>query len=240
MLINSCDKLERTFAIISLLAFLGGIFFITVLGISPFLQSIFQTSLYIALIIGIFLVIEIIKKIGIRNFVGKSMFYFGIAAALSLVNIILINFNSHLQIKESFLFKLNEYNWLFQSVLMIFGTSFLLKTYKLSLPKFVFVETIFVFLITCFITSFFWGWIQILNTLLITIGVMAIRISGKRTHCGIVCLSSGLILLAISNILFTYRSWNGISYFGDISDIVLLISWITIVVGIYFTKKHHV
>lgn len=101
MLTNSCDKLERTFAIISLLAFLCGIFFITILGISPFLQSVFQTSLYITLIIGIFLIVESVNKIGVRNFVGKSMFYFGIAITLSLINIILINFNSHLQINES-------------------------------------------------------------------------------------------------------------------------------------------
>ncbi|MFA7193735.1 MAG: hypothetical protein WC087_02365 [Candidatus Paceibacterota bacterium] len=232
MLTNSCDKLERTFAIISLLAFLCGIFFITILGISPFLQSVFQTSLYITLIIGIFLVIESINKIGIKNFVGKSLLYFGISGVLSLINILLIDFNTQIQINKTL--------WLVESLLMVAGLYLLLTTYKLNLPKFVFVETIFVFLITYFATSFFLGWVQILNTFLITIGVMAIRISGKRTHCGIVCLSSGLILLAISNILFFYRSWNDISYFGDISDVVLLISWITIVVGIYFTKKYHV
>lgn len=232
MLTNSCDKLERTFATISLLAFLCGIFFITILGISPFLHSVFQTSLYITLIIGIFLVIESINKIGIKNFVGKSLLYFGIAAVLSLINILLIDFNTQIQI--------NKPLWLVESLLMVAGLYLLLTTYKLNLPKFVFIETIFVFLITYFATSFFLGWVQILNTFLITIGVMAIRISGKRTHCGIVCLSSGLILLAISNILFFYRSWNDISYFGDISDVVLLISWITIVVGIYFTKKYHV
>lgn len=232
MIRNYCDKLEKTFATIALLAFLFGIFFITILGISPFLQSVFQTSLYITLIIGIFLVIESINKIGIKNFVGRSLLYFGIVAVLSLINIVLIDLNTQI--------KINKTLWFAESLLMVAGLYTLLTTYKLNLPKFVFIESVFVFLITCFATSFFFGWIQILNTFLITIGVMAIRISGKRTHCGIVCLSSGLILLALSNILFFYRSWNEISYFGDISDIVLLISWITIVIGIYFTKKYHV
>jgi hypothetical protein len=239
MTVSNCKKNEHNLAILSFALFIIIILSTTLLGFQSILYAIFNSALYVTLITGIFLVIQAVRKIGVSNFVGRSLSYFGVAAFLSLINILVVNFSTHLNLSGNTLFKFNEYMWLAQAVLMTAGLFFLLTMYKLRFPKYIMAEVIPVFVITLFGISFFAGWPQILNALLITTGVMSLRISGRKTHCGVVSLSLGLIFLVISNIFFIYRTWNGISFFGDISDVVLLISWITIVLGIYFTKKYH-
>ncbi|MBP9763276.1 MAG: hypothetical protein KBD10_00835 [Candidatus Pacebacteria bacterium] len=239
MILSSCVKNEKKIAISALSFFLITIFFTTILGLSPITHSIIQSAFYTTLIICLFLTMQGINKIGIKNFAGKSLMYFGITVFLALINIILLNLSDHLDLNKEFVFKISEIFWIVQTVLLTLGIFSLLTPYKLGFPKHLYTEFLSIFLIILFLISFFAGWPQILNALLITIGVMSLIISGKKTHCGIVCLSTGLIFISISNIFFIYRSWNEISYFGDISDIILLISWITITAGVYFVKKYH-
>lgn len=239
MITSNHKKSEHNFSIIALVSFVLIVSFTTLLGISPILQSVFNAAIYTTLITGTFLAAQAVKKIGIRNFAGKSLFYFGIASLAALINMSVLSISTHLNLDKHFLFNFNQYMWFVQAILMTTGISLLLTMYKLNLPKLVYLESMVFFLITLLTLSFFAGWPQILNALLITAGLMALRVSGTKVHRGIFYMSSGLILLAISNVFFIYRTWNGISFFGDISDVVLSISWISIVLGIYFTKNYH-
>lgn len=226
-----CNETEKKLGILFLVLFAVTTSYLTLLGVSPILNSIFHAALYTILLIGIFVSAYAIKNIGIRNFVGRSLFYFLIAIFLSLINAISINLNLN--------FKLNEFVWIVVSILIMLGLSMMLYTYKLTLPKTTFLEAGLIFSILVISLSLIAGWLQIINSLLITTAIMALRISGKRTNCGIVFISSGLILLSVSNIIFIQRYWSDISYFGDISDLTLLLSWFSIITGIYFIKRHH-
>lgn len=226
-----CDKFETKFALLFLAIFLFITTFLTAFGISPIINSTFNSAFYIILLSGIFISCSAIYKIGIKNFIGRSLMYFLIVIFLTLFNILSINFNLN--------FRINEAIWFIVSILLIIGLSMLLNIYKLNFPKNIVTESGLIFLILVILLSLIGGWPQIVNSLLITSAIMAIRISGKKTNCGIVFISVGLIILAISNILFIQRYWSGISYFGDMSDLSLLISWFSIVTGIYFIKRNH-
>lgn len=226
-----CSTGEKITSIVFLSVFIISITSLTLFGISPILNSILNSAFYIILIVGLFSAISTIDKIGIRNFVGRSSIYFILAILLTFLNRISLDIN--------FNFRLNEIIWFIVSILLILSLSMLLTTYRLSLPKTLLSESFLVFVISLFSLSLIAGWPQIINSLLITSGVIAIRISGKKTNCGIFSISIGLIILAVSNILFIQRYWSDIAYFGDISDVALLISWFSIVTGIYFIKRHH-
>lgn len=222
---------EKKIGIVYFALFIIIISLSTIFGVSPLLQSIFQSAIFTTLIVGLIITIQAITKISLGNFAGKAFFCFGLATLITILNSLLIKFK--------FNFNLNEYLWILVSLLIITGIYFLLTTYKLSIPKYLFLETLTIFTILLFATMVFFGFIQILNLILITTGIVALRVPGKRISCGIVFLSLGVILLSASNLLFIHRYWNNISYFGDISDITFLISWFSIVTGIYFTKRHH-
>jgi hypothetical protein len=222
---------EKKIGIVFFVLFIIMVSLSTFLGISPLIHSVFQSAIFTTLIASLSIAILAIKNIGLRNFAGKAFFCFGLATLITILNTIIIKFN--------FNFNLNEYLWISVSLLIVAGIYSLLTTYKLTFPKYLFLEIISVFIILFLTTTFFLGFTQILNLILITTGIFALKIPGKKIHCGIVFLSVGIILLSISNLFFIYRHWNGISYFGDISDITFLTSWFSIVTGIYFTKKHY-
>ncbi len=226
-----CNETEKKFGIFFLVLFTIITTLLTSFGISPILNSVFNSAIYTILLTGIFVCISGINKIGIRNFAGRALFYFLIASFLSLINIILINFNLS--------FTLNEFVWVVVSTLIILGLLIMMYTYRLTIPKTIFIEAGLIFSILVIALSLTIGWLQIINSLLITTAIMALRISGKRTNCGIVFISTGLITLSISNLIFIQRYWNDISYFGDISDLAFLVAWFSIVTGIYFIKRHH-
>jgi hypothetical protein len=226
-----CNEEEKKFGVFFLILFTIITTTLTIFGLSPILNSIFSAALYTILITGIFVSASAIKDIGVRNFAGRSLFYFSIASFLSLINAISINLNLN--------FKLNEFVWIIVSILIMLGLFMMLYTYKLTLPKTIFLEVGLIFSVFVISLSLIAGWLQILNSLLITTAIVALRVSGKRTNCGIVFISTGLILLSLSNIIFIQRYWNDISFFGDISDLTLLVSWFSIVTGIYFIKRHH-
>lgn len=236
---SNCEKIEHNFSIAAFVTFILIVAFTTLFEIYPIVQSIFTATIYITLITAIFLAFESVKKIGLGNFAGKSLAYLGITSLVALINIVVVSVSIHLSLDRNFLFNFNQYMWFTQAILMTTAIFYLLSQYRLNLPKMIYIESSLFFLITILAISFFAGWPQLLNALLITAGIVSIRVSGKKLYCGLVYLSTGLILLAVSNIFFIYRSWNGISYFGDISDVVLSISWISIVLGIYFTKKYY-
>lgn len=226
-----CNAKEKRIGAFFLILFAIITTSLTALGISPILNSIFNSAIYTILLTSIFVCISGIMKIGVKNFAGRALLYFLIASFLSLINIICINFNLN--------FTLNEFVWIFVSILIMLGLSIILYTYRLTLPKTTFIEAGLIFSILIIILSLTIGWLQIINSLLITTAIMALRISGKRTNCGIVFVSTGLITLSISNLIFIQRYWNDISYFGDISDLAFLVAWFSIVTGIYFIKRHH-
>jgi len=226
-----CNKFENKFAITLLVLFLLITTGLTIFGVSPVINSSFTSSFYVILISGIIISASAIRIIGIKNFIGRSLLYLFLATLLTLVNILIINFNLN--------FIFNEVIWFIVSILLIIGLMILLNIYKLNFPITSLSEAGILFLILFFSLSLFGGWPQIINSVLITSGIMAIRVSGKKTNCGIVFVSIGLIILAISNLFFIQRYWSGINYFGDISDLSLLISWFSIVTGIYFIKRNH-
>lgn len=226
-----CNKFETKFALTLLLLFLLITTGLTIFGISPIINSTFTSAFYVILISGVFISLSAIKKIGLTNFIGRSLLYLFFATLLTLINSLIINFNLN--------FIFNELIWFIVSLLLITGLLILLNIYKLNFPKTAISEAGILFLILLISFSLIWGWPQIINSILITSGIMAIRVSGKKTNCGIVFLSVGLIILAISNLFFIQRYWSGINYFGDISDLSLLISWFSIVTGIYFIKRNH-
>lgn len=226
-----CNETEKKFGAFFLILFAIISTTLTTFGVSPILNSIFNAAIYTILLTGIFVCISGISNIGIKNFAGRSLFYFLIACFLSLVNILVINFNLN--------FTLNEFVWITVSILITLGLTLMLYTYRLTVQKTVFIEAGLIFSILVIGLSLTIGWLQIINSLLITTAIMALRISGKRTNCGIVFISTGLITLSISNLIFIQRYWSEISYFGDISDLAFLVAWFSIVTGIYFIKRHH-
>jgi hypothetical protein len=226
-----CNKFEKRFALTLLTLFIIITSGFTLFGFLPIINSTFISAFYVILISGISISYAAITKIGVRNFIGKALFYFFLATLLTLINTLLINFNFH--------FELNEIIWFLVSLFIVTGLVLMLNLYKLTLPKTATLETGLIFFILLVFISLIAGWPQIINSILITTGIMAIRVSGKKTNCGIVFISVGLIILAISNILFVQRYWSGINFFGDISDLSLLLSWFSIVTGIYFIKRNH-
>jgi hypothetical protein len=62
----------------------------------------------------------------------------------------------------------------------------MLNIYKLNIPKTAFVESLILLCILIISFSLIAGWPQIVNSILVTTGIMAIRISGKKTNCGVV------------------------------------------------------
>ncbi len=227
-----CDQKQTNIGIIFFAVFLILITGLTIFGVSPMLHSIFQASIFTTLLAGATVAIQSIYKVGVKNFVGKSMLYFLVAIVLSMIDIV------HSITKSDIGF--DQYIWILVSICMISGLSFLMTSYKLKFPKNLLLESALVFFSAFFILSLFTSWPQLLNSLLITTAIMSLRISGKKTHCGIVYISIGLIFLCIGNILFISRYWNSIAFFGDISDIVFLTSWFSIITGLYFTKKRYV
>lgn len=226
-----CDKKETGLGIIFLSIFVILITVSTIFRVTPILHSIIQSSIFTTLLLGIVLCIQTLIKIGSKNFVGKSMTYFLLASTLTSISLVTNIFNFNVSI--------NKYIWIFVSVFMVMGLLSLLTTYKLRFPKYVLLEGVIVFFISLFTLSLFGGWPQFLNSLLVTASIMTYRVTGKKINCGIFFLSTGIILLVISNIMFAHRYWNEIAFFGDISDITLLVSWFSIVTGIFFTKKRH-
>lgn len=226
-----CNKFEKKLAIIFLLLFIAITTILTIFRIFPIINSTFVAAFNVILITGISISITGINKIGIKNFVGRALLYFLLATFLTFINTLLINFDIY--------FNFNEVIWFIVSILIVLGLALMLNIYRLRIPKTAIAEAGFVFIILLISLSLIGGWPQIINSILITTAVMAIRVSGRKTNCGIIFISAGLIILAISNILFVQRYWSGINYFGDISDLSLLMSWFSIVTGIYFIKRNH-
>lgn len=232
-------KNEKNISIIAFIFFITVSTLITILGISPIHKALLEACIYTILLSGIFISIQSIRSIGIRNFAGKSMLFLSISSILILLNSILINFESYFQISGQTLFFINKNIWITESILLSIGLLFLLKTYKLLFPKNIIIKSILFFIFVLFVISLFFGWPQILNSLLITTGLISMIISRKKQHPGIMYISTGLIFLALSNILFIYKTWNNIYLLGEISDISLLISLLMIVGGIHCTKKYY-
>ncbi len=226
-----CSKNEKITQGIFLALFLILISILTLFGISPILNSILNSAFYITLLIGLTSCFFIIKNTGYKNFVGRFALYFFVAILLSLINKILLDINLN--------FIFNKKMWLIISSLLVLGSLILLTSYKLNIKKITFFEAFLVFVLSTLTLSIFTGMPQIINSLLITTGIISFRIAGQKINCGITLISIGLITMAISNLLFIERYWSQISYFGDISDVILLLSWTTIVSGIYFIKRHH-
>lgn len=229
---KNCDKKEIGLGVTLFSLFVLLITIFTTFGIYPILHSIFYSAIFVTTITGILLTIFSIKKVGLKNFVGKSMFYFLLALILSLINFISAIFDLS--------FKINDLIWTFVAIFLAFGTMSLLTSYKLKIPKNFFWESLIVFILTWFAMFLFAGWPQLLNSLLLTTVIMSLRISSNKTHCGLFFISSGIIILVISHILFIHQHWNQIYYLGYLSDITLLISLISIVLGILFINKRYV
>ncbi len=239
MHLSVCEKNEKNFSSIAFIFFIATSALITTLGILPIHKALLEACIYTILLSGIFISIQSIRSIGIRNFAGKSMLSFMISFILILLNSILINFESYFQISNQTLFLINKNIWITESVILSIGILFLLTTYKLLFPKNILLKSLLLFIFILFLISLFFGWPQILNSLLISVGLISMIISRKKYHPGIIYISNGLIFLALSNILFIYKTWNNIYLLGEISDISLLISLLMIVSGIHCTKKYY-
>lgn len=237
MSINYLHRKKEEFGLFFLI-FIGLTIFLTLLGKSSLLISIFESALYTIGLIGIIISVQAIKKISIKNFAGKTFIFL---AGSSLILIINTFINSELiKINTNTLFQTNYTLWILQIIFISLAYLFLLKNYSLEFKKYTWIKFVLVFLLLSITTFLVLNSYQLINNFLATIAIFSILITKNKAHKGIVYLFIGFSLLFLSNFIFFYKNTNMMLPFEYMSDIIFIISWVFILLGMNFTKNHYV
>lgn len=225
-------------------------FFFKVLSTPEFLM-VFAN--YAATGLGAFLGIYASLKIGLRNFVGKGLFFLGLTSLFSFIGYVLWDYYSVVMGIELPYPSLADVSWALGVPAAILGVAFILRIYQPQLKSRFILEALGIFIVATLVVVYFIGvpdltdatwssgffdvFYTITDVIWLALAFITLRIAGGKIFNGLLVYTIAILILAIGDILFAIRSSNETYFYGDISDLTLLTGWILATAGIYLTAQ---
>jgi len=233
---------------------LGGIILISteVTDLSRYMNL---STFYLAYLIGGFIGIYTSRKIGLYTYVGKALLFLGIGQiAIFLSAIVWDYYDFILGIKAPDPSIADLFFALFIPF-SVAGLWWLLKIYKLKTNIWFIIKALVLVIIVSIIIfyvlgsadiafgenifkTFFELFYSISDAILISMAIIILWVGSKRMFQGLAFYAIGLIIIAFANLTYAYRIAEGSYYFGDISELLFIISGIVLSIGIYLTAKN--
>jgi len=224
-----------------------------IIGFYPVETAPIIFSNYLATALGAFIGIYGAIKIGMRNFIGKGVFFLGCASLFSFIGYILWDWADFILEEELPYPSIADFSWSASVSIAIVGILFLLRVYQPQVKFRYFLEAAGIFTLMSAIIIYIVGWpdlseatfstgffdifYTLSDSLWIAIGVITLRIAGGKIFPGLLAYTVSMFVMVIGDILFAIRVANGTFYYGDIADLMLLFAWILAALGIYLTVQ---
>lgn len=212
-------------------------------------------AFYFAYILGFVVSVYGAKKVGLYTYIGKALFFLGLGMFFTFIGALVWDYYDFVLNIESpypswadlffamFVFLTAISLWLF------------LKIYNVYLSKRIIIESIFIFIFipsilffifglpliftkTSAATTFFNLFYSLSDAFILTMAYIVLRTSSEKMFYGIFYLVAGLIFTATGDIIFSYRLSTDQYYFGDISDVLFIISGLIMTTGAYLIAKN--
>lgn len=192
-----------------------------------------------------------IKKLGLKNNIGKSLLFIGLSALSSGIGIIIWDVYIEVLGVELPYPSIADVAWFFQTPFLLIATYYLARLFAPKIEKkfiatgviaFIIIAPIMVHILggipeinfsEAFWASFFDLYYSLTDAISITMVVIILVMAGGRIFPGLIAYMASLILLAIGDILFALRTEAGITFAGDISDLSFNLSGIMLVLAVY-------
>ena len=219
--------------------------------------AIFSSSFvwYMSGIVGFIISLIAVKKIGLRNNIGKSILILGLSSICSAVGIIIWDiyiFALGIEIPYP---SIADIVWFIQSILLITGTFYLSKLFASRITsKFIITGVILMAIISPILISMVGGLPEIqeanawsttffdlhytfVDTIVATMVGILLIIGRGKIFSGLAVYIIALSLLTIGDVIFALRTEAETYYVGDISDFILNMSQVLTAVSIYLISK---
>jgi hypothetical protein len=219
---------------------------------SPF-NALIAFSTYIATGFGAGIGLYSAYLIGVRNFVGKGLLFLGLSSLFSFGGYLLWDYYYFILNVEAQYPSLAEYSWVLGVPCGLIGCLFLLNIYRPRLNAQMITEAISIFFIISVLIAFIVGlpdfseetlgaivfnlFYMITDALWLSLAFIIIRIAAGKIFKGLFIYMIALILLATGDVLFFVRTLQETYFYGDISDIVMLLGSALTAISIYITAK---
>lgn len=219
---------------------------------TPF-NALIAYSTYIATGFGAGIGLYSAYMIGIRNFVGKGLLFLGLSSLFSMGGYLLWDYYYFILNIEAQYPSLAEYSWVLGVPCGLIGCLFLLNIYRPRLHARMIVEAVSVFIAISLLIALIIGlpdvnassigaivfnlFYMITDALWLSLVFIIIRIAAGKIFKGLLLYMIALILLVSGDVLFFTRTLQNTYFYGDISDIVMLLGAILTTVSIYVTAK---
>lgn len=251
---QSISKKEPYIIWIGAFVLLGIALFINnYLTITSPLNALIACSTYLATGIGALLGLYNAARIGIQNFVGKGLLFLGLSSLFSLGGYLLWDYYYFILNVEAQYPSLAEFSWVLGVPCGIIGCIYLLNIYRPRLQSRLVVEAASIFIIITTLVALIIGlpdfnestimaiifniFYMVTDALWLSLVFVIIRIAAGKIFKGLFIYMIALILLAGGDVLFFVRTLQTTYFYGDISDILMLLGSILTAVSIYVTAK---
>ncbi|MEY2641102.1 MAG: hypothetical protein RL150_495 [Candidatus Parcubacteria bacterium] len=222
-------------------------------GLRPWTEFLISIAGYVGIGIGAFSGLYAAHKIGTRNFVGKGLCLLGISMSLNVIGYLLWDYYEVILGMEVPYPSLADVSYSLAIPFAIAGVAMLLRIYQPQIKGRFLLEAIIMSGVLAFIVISIVGWpnlsestytagfFDIIYTLTdvvwLALAYIILRIAGGRIFKGLFVYTIAIIVLAVGDILFALRIAAETYYYGDISDLTLLLGWILATAGIYLTAQ---
>lgn len=219
----------------------------------PWAEFLIGVAGYIAIGLGAFIGLYAAWKINIKNFVGRGLGLLGISMALNLIGYLLWDYHEVILGVDVPYPSAADVSYSLAVPFAIAAVATLLRIYQPQLRARFLLEATAVTAILATIVVGIIGWpdlsestfatgaFDIFYTLTdvvwLTLAYLTLRIAGGRIFKGLFVYTVAIIVLAIGDILFALRIAAETYYYGDVSDLALLLGWILATAGIYLTAR---
>ncbi|MFT5179771.1 MAG: hypothetical protein ACI9GH_000308 [Candidatus Paceibacteria bacterium] len=250
-------KTTTTISIITLIVFMLSGLFIIGSGITDLPRFISSFTYYASYIIGGIIGIYASKKVGLYTYIGKALLFMGLGMITTFIGALVWDYYDFVLGVEAPYPSWADAFFAMLVPFTIIGLWLLLKIYNISISKRVIVESIFIsILIPIFIFLLFGpptisigqGALTLLfdlfyafsDAVMVAMAYIILRTSSKKMFGGISYIALGLVITAIADVTFSYRTAVETYYFGDISDLLFIMAGLVMTTGIYLISRNFI
>lgn len=249
------NKTSTQISLVSLILFLILGFILIFFGITDLPRYLSSSTFYFAHLIGGLIGIYASKKLGLNTYVGKALLFLGVAQMGTFFGAIIWDYYDFVKGIAAPYPSLADIFFVLFVPFSAIGLWHLIKIYKIKLNSWIVIEGLILVTIISLIIFLILGspgiafkanalkaafdlFYSISDAILITMAIMIVRIGSQRMFQGLAFYAIGLILTAFADLTFAYRIAAETYYFGDISDLLYIISGLILSLGIYLTAKN--